>query len=109
MHSDYAEKTVVVQFEFGCVPFARRRESVHDWAELTDIAHQVLRHDHGCKTLHKIEAMAHSKYREALRITGQMRQRYLLPARGNVRPKSKRSGPVPVLAPVLVATSEIVA
>lgn len=81
----------------------------HDWVELTNIAHHVLRQDQGCKIVHKIEETALRKYREALRVTEEMRHRYLLPPQNKPRQKPKRSRQAPVLAPVLVATSEIAA
>lgn len=77
----------------------------HDWVELTAIAHEVLRHDRGCKTLRKIGETAHRKYREALTATEQMRHRYLPASEGDQRQKNPRSK----LAPVLVAATEIAA
>lgn len=79
----------------------------HDWLALAGMAHDVLRHDQGCKTLPKIEETVQKKYHEALRVTEQMRQRYLPPSAGKAQQKSKRSKRSPVLGPVLIATSEI--
>ncbi len=81
----------------------------HDWVELSEIAHDVLRHARGCTMLHKIEETAQTKYREALKVTQQMRRRYLLPSPGKRQQKSKKSKPGATLAPALVAASEIAA
>lgn len=81
----------------------------HDWVELSEIAHHVLRHDRGCTMLHKIEETAQTKYREALKVTQQMRHRYLLPSPAKEKQKSKRSKPNAIPAPALAAASEIAA
>jgi CHAD domain-containing protein len=83
----------------------------HDWVELTDIAREVLRHEKNCSVVTKVEETAHKKFKEALRITEELRQRYLRTpvARGRTGKGSTASRQAGVSAPVLVATSEIVA
>ena len=83
----------------------------HDWVELTGIAHEVLQHGKKCGVVKKIEETAHKKYKEALRITEELRQRYLrVPGiRHKTGKSTKPRRGTKFSAPVLVATSEIVA
>ncbi len=83
----------------------------HDWVELSDIAHKVLQHGKNCGVTLKIEKTAHNKFDEALRITEQLRQRYLrAPGSGDKSRKSEaRKQSIILSKPVLVATSEMVA
>jgi CHAD domain-containing protein len=80
----------------------------HDWLEMSSIAQKVLRHDRGCKLVRRIEDIAKAKFAEALRVTEEMRQRYLLPTAKGSR-KNKRTKQSEVPGPVLVAASEFVA
>jgi CHAD domain-containing protein len=83
----------------------------HDWVELASIAQELLQHRKTCKVLIKIQETRRRRFNEALQITEKLRRRYLrgseLPGDGRKRtaPKSGAS----LSAPVLVATSEIVA
>jgi CHAD domain-containing protein len=83
----------------------------HDWVELSGIAHDVLQHGKNCAVTRKIEETARKKFDEALRITEQLRQRYLRPSGpGGKFGKSKsQKGGATLSRPVLVATSEMVA
>ena len=82
----------------------------HDWVELRGIAAKVLKQDPSCQFLKKIHDTSERKYAEALRLTEQMRRRYLQPgpAGKGMRAGSKGSRG-PVSGPVLVATAEIAA
>lgn len=78
----------------------------HDWVELTDIARKVLRHNRNCALLKKLRDTAERKFGEALKITEEMRRRYLASGRPAGRGKSK---PAKMTGPVLLAASEIAA
>lgn len=82
----------------------------HDWVELGGIAHDVVGEHRGCKLIAKIEETAQKKYDEALRITEEMRRRYLPAANAGKKSsrRSKRTRPA-MPGPVLVAASEIAA
>jgi CHAD domain-containing protein len=82
----------------------------HDWVEMSGIAHEVLQHGKNSGVEKKIGTMTHGKYREALRITEQLRQRYLR-GTGPGGKSSKRGaskGMTGLSAPVLAATAELV-
>jgi CHAD domain-containing protein len=83
----------------------------HDWVELSNIAHDVLQHGKNCDVTQKIEETARKKFDEALRVTEQLRQRYLRPSGpGGKSGKSKSQKAGATLSkPVLVATSEMAA
>lgn len=82
----------------------------HDWLELSGIANEVLRHQSGCTLLQKIDRRTHEKLSEALRVTEQMRRRYLASGATHGRRKSKaKARPAPISGPVLLATSEMAA
>ena len=49
----------------------------HDWVELTVIAQEVLQHGKNCSVIKKISGTAHGKFNQALRITEELRRRYL--------------------------------
>ena len=83
----------------------------HDWVELSGIAHEVLQHGKKCGVTRKIEEAAHKKFDKALRITEQLRQRYLrAPGPGGKSSKGRnRKDGAALSRPVLVATAEMVA
>ena len=83
----------------------------HDWVELTGIARQVLQHGKNCGVVKRTAEIAHNKFAEALRTTEELRQRYLWApvSRDKTGKRSKSSRNTKVSAPVLVASSEIVA
>jgi CHAD domain-containing protein len=82
----------------------------HDWLELAGIAQKILRDHKSCRLVKKIGETAERKFGEALRVTEQMRRRYLLrsPSRSK-KPARGRAEPVAISEPVLVAASEIAA
>jgi CHAD domain-containing protein len=80
----------------------------HDWVELNDIAHEVLHHGKNCGVVKKIGETARSKYNEALRITEQLRQRYLWGTTRDKAGKSSKKRRAGLSAPMLAATAEIV-
>lgn len=79
----------------------------HDWLELSGIARRLLPHPGRCRLSQVIEQTAARKFGEALRVTEQMRRRYLQTASRAKAPRSKPSKAVK--GPVLVAASEIAA
>jgi CHAD domain-containing protein len=82
----------------------------HDLLELAGIAHQVLKEHRGCKVLAKIEGIRDRKFKEALRITEEMRHRYLPTASTDKKKSQSHRGKRSSMpGPVLVATSEIAA
>ena len=81
----------------------------HDWVELSAIAHDLLEQHRGCKLVSKIEDTRNRKFKGALRVTEQMRQRYLPAPKGGKKPSRGRQGQPAIPGPVLVATSEIAA
>jgi CHAD domain-containing protein len=82
----------------------------HDWVELTGIAEEVLRNGTNCGVVRKIRDLAHSKYNQALRITEELRQKYLRgTGTGEKSGKSASSRRTKLSLPVVAATSEIVA
>jgi CHAD domain-containing protein len=82
----------------------------HDWLELSGIAHEVLRHGKNSGVVKEIGTMTHSKYNEALRITEQLRQRYLrgMETGGKGGKRGASRGMTGFSAPVLAATAEMV-
>jgi len=82
----------------------------HDWLELAGIAHEVLQKHRGCEALTKIESRRDKKFKEALRVTEEMRRRYLPTAKTATRTsRTRRTQTSAMPGPVLVAASEIAA
>ncbi len=82
----------------------------HDWVALTGIAEEVLRHGKNCGVVKRIRDLADSKYNQALRITEELRQKYLRGTGTREKAgKSASSRRTKLPLPVLAATSEIVA
>ncbi len=82
----------------------------HDWVELTNIAQKVLQHRKSCGVVTNIRDTAREKFKEALRITEELRQRYLRgTGAGDKAAKGMPRRGTKLSTPVLVATSEIVA
>ncbi len=83
----------------------------HDWVELTGIAREVLQHGTNCSVVKRTAEVAHDKFTRALRITEELRERYLQGpvVRDNAGKKGKQKHQRKVSGPVLVAASEIVA
>lgn len=79
----------------------------HDWLELSAMAEDILRHQGKCKLLQVIGRTAERKFADALRMTEDMRHKYLPIKRDSKNTKSSASGRVS--GPLLVAASEIAA
>lgn len=82
----------------------------HDWVELTNIAQKVLQHRKSCGVVTNIRDTAREKFKEALRITEELRQRYLRgTGAGDKAAKGMPRRGTKLSTPMLVATCEIVA
>lgn len=74
------------------------------------IAHGVLAQHRGCQLIVKIGETRKRKFKEALRVTEQMRRRYLPVAKQGKKSRGAGGRRKPAIAgPELVATSEIAA
>jgi len=79
----------------------------HDWEELIFIAKDVLDHGPKCQLLRDLKGNCRVKYEHALRLTENMRKKYLGPSK---RRTPRSSGRVNGLAePVQAATAAIAA
>jgi CHAD domain-containing protein len=78
----------------------------NDWEELTAIATDLLNHGRTCKLIPKLSDVSERKYRSALSLTNQMRQRFLVPRAAQQQAGNAHKLQV-IKPPIVAATSAL--